>query len=190
MGLKKLFIVLSITIGIIFGLMLGSSYAWYAYSNAESTLFGRILSEKPTIIFAQDDSVVFRTNMPILDSDRYLFANITSFNVTFENNFIDYETAMSIYLDDIIIDDELISDSFKYELMENGTTIASGSFMEYQKNGSFILMPSKIIDNQVYPATYVYDLFVWISDDGTNQNNLMGKTFSAKVKVDNAMKRK
>ena len=50
MSLKKLFIIFKISLFIIFGLMLGTSYAWYAYSNSESTLFGRTLSNKPTII--------------------------------------------------------------------------------------------------------------------------------------------
>lgn len=190
MGLKKLVLVLSITLGIIFSLMLGSSYAWYAYSNAESTLFGSAITEKPTIIFAQDDSVVFRTNTPILDEDRYSYANITSFNITFGENLINYDNSISINLEDIVIDNELRNNNFKYELLENGVTVANGSFSEYTDGGSFVIMPPKIINEEVYPKTYVYDLFVWISDDGSNQNELMGKRFSAKVKINSASKRK
>ena len=181
---------LLITFSIIFSLMLGSSYAWYAYSNAESTLFGRTSEEKPTVIFAQDDSVVFRANIPILDSDRYSFANITSFNVTFGENIIDYDAVISIELYDIVIDTALVIDNFKYELLENGVSVASGSFADYQNTGNLLVMPSKIIDSDVFPKTYVYDLFIWLSDDGTDQNDLMDKNFSAKVKVNNALKRK
>ena len=170
--------------------MLGSSYAWYSYSNAESTLFSRTLEDKPTVIFAQDDSVVFRTNMPILDVDRYSFANITSFNVTFGEDLVDYDTSLNIILDDIVIDSELINDNFKYELLENGESIASGSFINYDNSGELNIMPTKIILEDKYPKTYVYDLFIWISDDGTDQNYLMEKSFSAKVKVNSAIKRK
>lgn len=190
MGIKKVFVVLFVSLSIIFGLMLGSSYAWYSYNNAESTLFGRTLLDKPTVIFAQDDSIVFNTNTPILDSDRYSFANITSFNVTFGENLINYDTSINILLEDINIDSELINGSFKYELMENGLTIVSGDFSNYQNDGTLELLPTKIIQEEIYPKTYVYDLFIWLSDDGTSQNELMDKKFSARVKVNNAIKRK
>lgn len=190
MNFKKLVLMLSITLGIIFSLMLGSSYAWYAYSNAESTLFGNASEEKPTVIFAQDDSVVFRTNTPIKDEDRYSYANITSFNITFGENLINYDNSISIMLEDIMIDGELINNNFKYELLENGISVANGSFSEYSNGGVFTIMPPKIINEEIYPKTYIYDLFIWLSDDGTSQNELMGKKFSAKVKVNNAIKRK
>ena len=74
--------------------------------------------------------------------------------------------------------------------MENGVSVASGSFADYQNTGNLLVMPSKIIDSDVFPKTYVYDLFIWLSDDGTDQNDLMDKNFSAKVKVNNALKRK
>ena len=40
-----------------------------------------------------------------------------------------------------------------------------------------------------YPQNYNYELYIWLSDDGTNQNNLMNKGFSAKVSVNSATKK-
>ena len=170
--------------------MLGSSYAWYAYSNAESTLYGKAQLDKPTVIFAQDDSIILRTNTPILDEDRYSYANITSFNITFGENLIDFDTSISIELSEIIIDNELINENFKYELLENGVTVSTGNFLNYQGNGTLNIMPTKIISQETYPKTYVYDLFIWLSDSGESQNDLMDKNFSTKVKVNTAIKKK
>ena len=50
-------------------------------------------------------------------------------------------------------------------------------------------MPMKTITSETYPVTYNYDLFIWLSDDGSNQNELMNKVFSAKVNVNSATKK-
>ena len=40
-----------------------------------------------------------------------------------------------------------------------------------------------------YPYTYVYEFYVWLSEDKTNQNNLMNKKFGAKINVTSAVKK-
>lgn len=170
--------------------MFGASYAWYAYSNAETTISGSTIDEAPAVIFAQDNYVLANSNMPILDEDRYSYSNMNSFNITFGSNLTKYDTAITISLTDINISDELKSVNYKYELLENEKTISTGDFSMLGDSHELVIMPSKIIDVITYPTTYVYDLLIWLSDDGTDQNYLMNKTFSAKVKVNSAMKRK
>ena len=48
MEFKKIIIVLSITIAICIGILFGSSYAWYAYKNAEANIEGSTIKEIPT----------------------------------------------------------------------------------------------------------------------------------------------
>ena len=56
MEFKKITIILGITIAISIGILFGSSYAWYAYKNAESNVSGSTIKETPTTIFAQQPS--------------------------------------------------------------------------------------------------------------------------------------
>ena len=190
MGLKRLVLVFCITIFVFTFSIFGASYAWYAYSNAETTLFGSTIKEAPTVIFAQTDSIISSINTPIYDFDRYDFSNINSFNVTFGDNLKDYESAISIELYDINMSPELKISNYKYELLENEEVVASGDFSNIGNNTSIILMPNKIVSIEKYPTTYVYDLFIWLSEDGSDQNHLMNKTFGAKVRVNSAVKKK
>lgn len=190
MELKRLVLVFCITIFVFTFSIFGASYAWYAYSNAETTLFGSTIKEAPTVIFAQTDTITSSINTPIYDFDKYNFANINSFNVTFGENLSEYDSAISIELYDINMSPELKTANYKYELLENEVIVASGDFSNIGNVNSIILMPNKIINIDKYPTTYVYDLFIWLSEDGTDQNYLMNKTFGAKVRVNSAVKKK
>lgn len=187
---KKTLIVLTITLCIFSALMLGSSYAWYAYNNAETSLFGSTIKEAPTIIFAQNENITAVTNMPIQDEDKYSYANINSFNITYGENLKDYDLAISIYLEEITMSEELKIENYKYELLENNITISSGNFKDIQDNKEMPLIENKLVNIDSYPTTHVYDLFIWLSDDGTSQNELMDKHFSAKIKINTAAKKK
>ena len=59
MELKKIIIILGITITLVIGIMFGISYAWYAYSNAETTLKGSTLKEAPTIILMDVNRILW-----------------------------------------------------------------------------------------------------------------------------------
>ena len=82
MEFRKLTIILGITIAIGIGILFGSSYAYYVYKNAESSIGGSTIKETPTTIFSQTEYLYFKEIMPILDEDRYNYANKNSFSVT------------------------------------------------------------------------------------------------------------
>ena len=65
MEFRKLIILLSVTVSIMFGVLLGVSYGWYAYKNAESTILGSTIKEAPMIVFAQTENIIVKQNMPI-----------------------------------------------------------------------------------------------------------------------------
>ena len=100
-------ILLSVTVSIMFGLLLGMSYAWYAYSNAESNIKATTKKDAPMIVFAQTEYISSTQNMPIYDEDRYRYANKNSFTVTLGENLKEYETGLEIILNEIKIADEL-----------------------------------------------------------------------------------
>lgn len=182
-------ILLSVTVSIMFGVLLGISYGWYAYSNAESTINASTLDEVPTVVFAQTEYITSTQIMPIYDEDRYRYANKNSFTITIGENLQEYETGIEILLDDINISEELKIDNYKYELLQNKQTIIEGTFSNIGELTSIELLPMTVITPTSYPSTYSYELYIWLSEDGTDQNYLMNKNFGAKINVNSAVKK-
>lgn len=182
-------ILLSITISIMFGVLLGISYGWYAYSNAESNIIANTIKEAPTIVFTQTEYITSTQNMPIYDEDRYRYANKNSFTVTIGENIKEYETGIEITLENINIEEELKIKNYKYELLQNKKIISSGDFSEIGDNKTIKLLPMTIMAPDSFPYTYIYEFYVWLSEDETNQNTLMNKKFGAKINVTSAVKK-
>ena len=182
-------ILLSITVSIMLGVLMGISYGWYAYSNAESNINASTLKEAPTVVFAQTEYITSTQNMPIYDEDRYRYANKNSFTVTLGENLLEYETGLEIILNNINIANELKIKNYKYELLQNKKVISSGDFSAIGNNTSIKLLPMTIMTPDNYPYTYVYELYIWLSEDETNQNDLMNKSFGAKIDVNSAVKK-
>lgn len=182
-------ILLSVTVSIMFGVLLGISYGWYAYSNAESSIKVNTLEEVPTILFAQTEYITSSQIMPIYDEDRYRYANKNSFSVTVGDNLKTYETGIEIILSNITIDKELKIENYKYELLQNKKTIAQGTFNNLGEETNIELLPMTVLQIDKYPTTYTYELYIWLSEDGTDQNYLMNKKFGAKINVNSAVKK-
>ena len=189
MEFKKMIIILSITISIMFGVLLGISYGWYAYSNAETKINGSTIEKAPSIVFSQTEYIETTENMPIYDEDRYKYANKNSFTVTLGENLIEYETGIEILLNDINIANELKIENYKYELLQNKKIVSSGNFSNLGNSKTIKLLPMTILNPETYPYTYIYELYIWLSEDETSQNNLMNKKFGAKIDVHSATKK-
>ena len=182
-------ILLSVTVSIMFGVLLGTSYAWYAYSNAESNITANTLKEAPTIVFAQTEFISSTQNMPIYDEDRYRYGNKNSFTITLGDNLKNYETGIQIVLENINIDEELKIENYKYELLENKKVVTSGNFSNIGELTTIELMPMTIMNPSTYPETYIYEFYMWLSEDETDQNYLMNKKIGAKINVVSAVKK-
>ena len=182
-------ILLSVTISIMFGVLLGVSYGWYAYSNAESFIEGNTIDEIPTVVFAQTEYITSTQIMPIYDEDRYRYANKNSFTVTLGSNLQEYETGIEITLSNINISEELKISNYKYELLQDKQTVSSGNFSSLGELTTIELLPMTVMTPDTYPSTYAYELYIWLSEDGTNQNYLMNKNFGAQIKISSAIKK-
>jgi len=182
-------ILLSITISIMFGLLLGVSYGWYVYSNAESNIKATTSKNTPMIVFAQTEYISSSQNLPIYDDDRYKYANKNSFTVTLGENLQEYETGIEINLNNINISEELKIENYKYELLQNKKIIKSGNFSDIGEQTSIKLLPMTVLEPAKYPYTYIYELYIWLSEDETNQNHLMNKNFGAKIDITSAVKK-
>lgn len=182
-------ILLSVTVSIMFGVSLGISYGWYAYSNAETNIKANTIKNIPTVVFAQTEYISTTQNMPIYDEDRYQYANKNSFTVTIGENLKNYETGLEIDLNNIIIADELKIENYKYELLQDKEVISSGNFSTLGETNSIKLLPMTVMTPEIYPSTYAYELYIWLSEDETDQNYLMNKKFGAKINVTSAVKK-
>jgi len=189
MEFKKLLIVLSITITITICLMFGVSYGWYAYSTAETNVGGRTIKNTPTVIFPNTSYITSNQILPIYDEDRYNYAQKNTFTIILGENLKDYDTAIEISLKDIRISDELKIKDYKYELLQDGNIISNGNFSNLGLATTMNLTPMTILKPDIYPKTYTYELYIWLSENKEDQNNLMNKTFSAKVNVNSALKK-
>lgn len=182
-------ILLSVTISIMFGVLLGISYGWYAYANAETNIKASTLKTTPTVLFAQTEYITSTQNMPIYDEDRYRYANKNSFTVTIGENLQGYETGLEILLTNISIDNDLKIENYKYELLQNKKVISSGNFSNIGDATKIDLLPMTIMTPEIYPSTYVYEFYVWLSENETDQNHLMNKKFGAKLTINSAVKK-
>lgn len=189
MEFKKLMLVLFITIAVLIGILFGISYGWYAYANAKTDVSGDTLKSKPTIIFAQTEHIFYGKTLPILDDDRYTYGNKNSFTVTLGENLKDYQTGIKIELVDLKMSEELKIANYKYELLQDGISIKTGDFSTIGQASTLELMPMTVLTPNTYPKTYTFELVIWLSDDGSNQNDLMNKAISARINVTSAEKK-
>ena len=189
MEFKKLLLVLGIAMTATVGVMFGVTYGWYEYSSARAAVKASTIKEIPTVIFTSDENLHISRIMPIYDEDRYTYAEKNTFTVTIGENLKNYETGIEISLTNLKIDDDLKIKDYKYELLQDGVPVSSGDFSGVGMSTNMSIMPMTKLIPTSFPQTYTYDIYIWLSENDTNQNNLMNKVFNAKLNVNNAIKK-
>ena len=189
MEFKKLLLVLSITMTITVCIMFGVTYGWYEYSSARAAIKASTIKEVPTVIFTSNENLYINRIMPIYDEDRYTYGEKNTFTVTVGENLKDYETGIEVSLTNLRIADELKITDYKYELLQDGVVVSSGDFSKVGMSTNMNIMPMTKLSPVYFPQTYTYELYIWLSENDTNQNNLMNKVFNAKLNVNSAIKK-
>lgn len=182
---KKIMLILTITVSILIISLMGVSYAWYSLSNSFTSFNTTTGDADLSIVYAQSEYVNMTTGVPISESDVPTKAGISRFTVTPENNLNGYSVFMSIELSQISIAQELKTSDFKIQLLENGSPIFNCTGADI--NGNSLVM--KQLSNITVGTTYTYELRIWINDTGVSQNELMGKSFSGKIKISSSIKK-
>lgn len=185
---------MTVAVVALFSSLLSTSYAWYQFDNAVTTFDGvQTYSDDIdlAVVFTSDNNINTRVGVPLTSDQVDAYSEKTTFAMTPSSSVLSGRTvAYQIYIDNLKIDPVLASvSSLKYSLLEtvNGstTTVASGNFKD-AINGEFIIKPMATITN--YDVTYSYEFRLWLEEDNTNQNALMGKSLSGKIKVAVAVK--
>lgn len=189
MKFSKLIFILIITISLTITLSFGVSYSWYTYNNAKSSIDASTKKDTPTVSFMGTEYINTSQTMPILDKDRYNYASKNSFTVTLDENLSQYESAIEISLKDIAMDNLLKTENYKYELLQDGGLVSNGNFKNLGSATTLTILPMNLLEPTSYPQTYTYELYIWLSETGENQNELMDKGFSARIEVTSAIKK-
>lgn len=185
MEFKKLILILTIAVSAIIISLLGVSYAWYSLSNSSTKFNTTTLDLNLNILYAQSEFINLTTGIPISESDASTKAGISRFTVTPGNELKGYKILSSVEITEINIDSELKTEDFKIQLYENGVKVYDGT----GKNITGTTLTMKELSNMNVGTTYNYELRIWIKDTGVSQNQLMGKSFSGKIKISSSIKK-
>lgn len=98
-------------------------------------------------------------------------------------------TVYYLELTDFTISSNLISPDFKWDLVLNGITVASGDFSDAVSGENYVFKNStgaaytKVLSPSSDPSILdSYELRIYILETSDNQNDLLNGTFSGKVK--------
>ena len=175
-------LILSITITVIVIGAFGVSYGYYAYTSANTLFNVSTIKSLPTVTYAQSSNLNETVGIPIAEDNYATEASKSQFTITYGSNLSGYDVAIKISLTNITIDSALKNSYFRYKLVRGGTVIASGNFSSV--GSSLVLKGAEKKSITTYPTVENYILYIYLADSGSEQNTMMGKSFSAKITVD------
>lgn len=152
----------------------GVTFAWYQMENTGTNL--QITSEEIRVNYTSTNTIRNSVGIPIVDSDVSTKADKCTLIVDVEKMMEGYNYLFELSFKDIMMDDALKISDFKWEVLKNGISVATGDFSSLSST-SYLLYSevfSFVQENQ-------YEVRVWLRDTGISQNELMGKSFQAKV---------
>lgn len=191
---KRLLIILSFAVTVLIVILLGTSYAWYTFDNAV-TSFNNVQTFSDNIdtavVFTNSSNIGTTVGIPILASDVEERSEKTIFTVTPSTTLSGREVAFQISLIDLKIDSALTGvSSLKYSLLQTvdgtTTTIKSGNFSGVTADS--LILVTTTVPSANLGKTYSYEFRLWLEEDNSNQNALMGKKLEGYIKVNTAIR--
>ena len=191
---KRLLIILSFAVTVLIVILLGTSYAWYTFDNAV-TSFNNVQTFSDNIdtavVFTNNANISTTVGIPILSSDVEERSEKTMFTVTPSTTLSGREVAFQISLIDLNIDSALTNvSSLKYSLLQTvdgaTTTIKSGNFSGVTADS--LILATTTVPSANLGKTYSYEFRLWLEEDNSNQNALMGKKLNGYIKVNTAIR--
>lgn len=187
MNFKRVIMILNVVTIVLIISLLGFSYAWYVASNVSTKI--NINTPNSNIIktdFATTEYINNTIGVPILASEVATKADKNIFTIIAQET-MTKKADYNIYIDEIVMDDALKTSDFKWELLKDTTSVANGDFSSIGNNTRINLYTTNLTLGATIPDSY--ELRIWLEETGENQNNLMGKRFSGRIKIDVYLKR-
>ena len=191
---KRLLIILSFAVTVLIVILLGTSYAWYTFDNAV-TSFNNVQTFSDNIdtavVFTNSSNIGTTVGIPILALYVEECSEKTIFTVTPSTTLSGREVAFQISLIDLKIDSALTGvSSLKYSLLQTvdgtTTTIKSGNFSGVTADS--LILVTTTVPSANLGKTYSYEFRLWLEEDNSNQNALMGKKLEGYIKVNTAIR--
>lgn len=108
-------------------------------------------------------------------------AERTTFNIGKKDG-ITYNIKYNIYLTDITISDNMKTEDFKWELLQNDSPVYSGTFVNAETGKDLMLTTNPLVLSTETNANY--ELRIWLEETDIDQSELFNGSVSAKVGVD------
>ena len=187
--LKSVLIYIGIAL-LLISLSFGISYAFFTVlvSGNEDAKHTKVTTGTLSVDFTMTNRINNSNIMLIQDSERTTKAESVPFTVANNGN---VAGSYIVYLSDLTISNNLLSEDFKWELVKNNTITYSGDFTSAVSGTLFPLTSTTQLDGSLSPVAQniavngsdSYVLRIWLSETEADQTSLLGGTFSAKVDV-------
>lgn len=176
---KRIFII----VGIILIFLIFIIGVTYAYFSKKDITKREVIASSLLMEYNEDKEINLNNLYPISKNDILSKA----YNLSFSLSNLGKQSMMSnIYLDINQISEELKSDCVKYRLVDINSDnyefpIAEGDFTLASNNQKMLLKDEIFFG---LDTTKNFKLYIYIEEDGTNQNYVMNKTISVELKVE------
>lgn len=154
----------------------GVTFAWYQVENTGSEV--TVTSEKINVDYTTTNTISNSVGIPILDSEVSTKADKCTLTVDVTKMTEGYNYRFDLSFKDIVLDSALKISDFKWEVLKNGVSVASGDFSSVS-DASYLLYSEQFS----FIQTNSYEVRVWLRETNLPQNDLMGKSFTAKVEA-------
>lgn len=189
LSFKKMLGSISIVIVVVFSMMLSTSYAWYSFENASTSFQGMTNDDDIIINYQHGEYIDTIIAVPIVSTKVDKLSDKNNFSIEVKNNEKDTDIAVNVSLVDISIDSVLRNANLKVEMYYQGEKWASVAGNTIGTGGATTLTfknittgkSTIILDNDI---NNLFEIRVYLLDDGSDQNTLMNRTFQAKIQVD------
>ena len=161
-------------------LAIGIGYTYSYFSSRGESDEVMVNTGSLQVTYVEDSEGIINANniSPILDEDMTSLATKLSFSVVNEGN---VDGVYNIDLIDVKIDTELINNKFKWALYSWDVLVREGNFSDITNGSDYELISGQNIN---VSDSEEYTLYIWISEDNTDQSIMKGKTFQSKVRVE------
>ncbi len=161
-------------------LLIGSTLAYLIVTNKGNDK-DYITMDNIDIEYVDGESI--RNNdlqIPMNEDEVLKYAPKHEFSVRNNNN---KEVYLRFKLTNLNIDKEIYSDSnLRYSLYHNDDKIGGGSFEAYDEKTKELILLTNIKQNASSEENY--QLYIWIRDNGGNQNHFLNMNLDGKIKVE------
>ncbi len=183
MNFKKLLLIITISIILVFSLMMLTSYAYYTFSGGSTSFNKTTYNQTININYTTNKFINVTNAIPIKDSEASSKAANNSFSVSITQPNTTAEVLLDINLSNISIDDALKNEYFRYQFLYNNSVIKEGTALDIV--GSNLNLTNTLSITSAQTNNFVFR--IWISDSDVSQNSMLNKTFTGSIEV-NAVK--